>query len=122
MSRIGCMAPGLPEWPWEDLAGSWAAGLPRGAAGGWCPSRSSKPVSRRSPAVGRFDSCAAPLHRKTATLQALRKEVGGLRSCQALPLETVNAGAWGTELPRSFPALDQFDGLELTHALAQDKR
>jgi hypothetical protein len=28
----------------------------------WWPSRSSKPVSRRSPSVGRFDSCAAPLH------------------------------------------------------------
>src|SRR3954451_16850453 len=32
-----------------------------GAARGWCPIRSSKPARRRSPAVGRFDSCAAPL-------------------------------------------------------------
>src|SRR3954462_2186123 len=35
--------------------------LARGAARGWCPTRSSKPVARRSPAGGRFDSCAAPL-------------------------------------------------------------
>ena len=37
-----------------------ASSLQRGAARGWCPSRSSKPVSRRSPAVGWFDSSAAP--------------------------------------------------------------
>ena len=32
-----------------------------GAARGWCPIRSSKPAGGRSPVVGRFDSCAAPL-------------------------------------------------------------
>ena len=48
--------------PWRDpCAVLGARRVRRGAARGWCPSRSSKPVSRRSPAVGRFDSCAAPL-------------------------------------------------------------
>ena len=58
----------LPRAPWRDLARGLAAAssLGRGAARGWCPRRSSKPLSRRSPAVGRFDSCAAPLHRKLA--------------------------------------------------------
>ena len=32
----------------------------RGAAWAWWPSRSSKPVRRGSPTLGRFDSCAAP--------------------------------------------------------------
>ena len=35
--------------------------LRAGAARGWCPIRSSKPAGGRSPVVGRFDSCAAPL-------------------------------------------------------------
>ena len=36
------------------------ASLLRGAARAWWPIRSSKPAGRRSPAVGRFDSFAAP--------------------------------------------------------------
>src|SRR5690349_7151868 len=68
MSRMGCgkpdgrdMARFLAREPWPNLARLLAPTLPTGAARGWCPSRSSKPVSRRSPPVGRFDSCAAPL-------------------------------------------------------------
>ena len=40
---------------------AWWTSLRRGVAGAWWPIRSSKPAGRRSPAVGRFDSFAAPL-------------------------------------------------------------
>ena len=39
----------------------------RGAAWAWWPSRSSKPVRRGSPTLGRFDSCAAPLKEKSSS-------------------------------------------------------
>ena len=42
------------------------------------PNGSSKPVRRRSPSLGRFDSCAAPSRRL-----ARRPSLGGLRGCGA---------------------------------------
>jgi hypothetical protein len=52
-----------------------------GAARARWPSRSSKPVSRRSPSVGRFDSCAAPYPRNCLHLSGFFHRLGYRSVC-----------------------------------------